>query len=330
MNIDLGSEPIGFDPNGQAVYLEDIWPTDEEINGLIRTCLKPGLFASEYGAVFSGDDLWKNLEVEGGLTFAWDAGSSYVKAPPYFEEFSAQPGETKNISGARVLLALGNNVTTDHISPAGSIPADYPAGRYLIESGVKPEDFNSYGARRGNHEVMMRGTFGNIRIKNRLMASKEGGFTRKFPERNVMFIYDAALSYNAEKVPLIVIGGSEYGTGSSRDWAAKGTMLLGVKAVLAESFERIHRSNLVGMGVLPLTFKDGQNFESLGLDGSEVFQIQGVENIQPRQIVKVVASKSDGMQIEFEAMTRLNSALEVAYFKNGGILPFVLRKILTN
>jgi aconitate hydratase len=229
INIDFASEPIGFDPNGQSVYLKDIWPTDAEINELIRTYLKPGLFASEYAAIFSGDDLWENLDVEGGLTFAWDESSTYVKAPPYFENFASQPEARYNITGARVLLALGNNVTTDHISPAGSIPADYPAGRYLIKSGVKPEDFNSYGARRGNHEVMMRGTFGNIRIKNRLMASEEGGFTRKFPDKNNMFIYDAAMSYKAEKVPLIVIGGSEYGTGSSRDWAAKGTMLLGVK-----------------------------------------------------------------------------------------------------
>ena len=330
IDIDLSSEPLGTDPNGSPVYLKDIWPTDEEILQLVRTHLKPEHFASQYEGISLGDDLWKGVQVEGALTFAWDESSSYVKAPPYFDGFTLQPEPGKDIHAARVLLVLGDSVTTDHISPGGSIPADYPAGRYLIEAGVKPAEFNSYGARRGNHEVMMRGTFGNIRIRNRLVAPREGSFTKKFPEGNTMYVYEAAMAYKSEKVPSIVIGGKEYGTGSSRDWAAKGPNLLGVEAVLAESFERIHRSNLIGMGILPLSFKPGETFAGLGLDGSELYHITGIEQIEPRGPVRVTALKSDGARVEFEAVARLNSALEVAYFQHGGILPFVLRKILSS
>ncbi len=329
IDIDLETEPVGLDPNGHPVFLADIWPDEVEIDALVRRYVKPEAFASEYDGIFAGDDLWRGLKAGGGLTFSWDEGSLYVKPPPFFDRFTPEPEPKRDICGARALLLLGHSVTTDHISPGGSIPKDYPAGQYLTRAAVRPAEFNSYGARRGNHEVMMRGTFANIRIKNLLVAPKEGGFTRKFPEGEEMFVFDAAMAYQAEGVPLIVLAGREYGTGSSRDWAAKGTRLLGVKAVVAESFERIHRSNLVGMGVLPLTFRNGETCESLGLDGSELYDIRGVENIRPRGVVKVLAVKHDGRRIEFEAVARLDSALEVAYFENGGIMPYVLRKILS-
>lgn len=330
IDIDFGAEPVGLDPNGSPVYLKDIWPADDEIVELVRTHLRREFFASEYKDVLAGDDFWKAVPVEGGLTFAWEEGSSYVKNPPYFEGFARQPEKKRDISGARVLLLLGSSVTTDHISPGGSIPADYPAGRYLIEEGIEPAEFNSYGARRGNHEVMMRGTFGNVRVQNKLVSPREGSFTKKFPQGGTMYVYDAAMSYKEENVPLLVLGGREYGTGSSRDWAAKGTALLGIEAVLAESFERIHRSNLIGMGVLPLTFREEESCESLGLDGSETFDISGIEGIEPRGTVTVRALKADGARIEFQAVARLDTPLEVAYFENGGILPFVLRKILAD
>jgi aconitate hydratase len=328
MDIDLESEPLGMDPNGRPVYLREIWPEDTEIRGVVANHLKNEFFAAEYMTILDGDERWHALPVEEGLTFAWDEGSSYIKAPPYFDDFQRSPGHGADISGARALLLLGDSVTTDHISPAGSIPREYPAGRYLIGLGIEPANFNSYGSRRGNHEVMMRGTFGNIRIKNRMVAPKEGSFTRKMPEDEMLFVYEASSAYGTKKVPLLVLAGREYGAGSSRDWAAKGTRLLGVKAVLAESFERIHRSNLVGMGVLPLTFKNEENYERLGLDGSEVFHLRGIDKIEPRATVRVTAVKPDGRQIEFEVTARLDTAVEVAYFENNGILPFVLRKIL--
>ena len=328
VDIDFQANPIGIDPNGKPIYLHDIWPEDEEIEALIAKHVTPELFDSERKAVFEGDEHWKQLKIDGGLTFAWDERSTYIKAPPYFEGFTLQPESKMDISGARVLALLGDSVTTDHISPAGSIPEDYPAGRYLSRLGVKPEEFNSYGARRGNHQVMMRGTFGNIRLENKLASPKTGGFTKKFPEGTIMHVYDAAVAYEAESVPLLVIAGREYGAGSSRDWAAKGACLLGVKAVLAESFERIHRSNLVGMGALPLVFPEGESFESLGLDGSETYYLSGVENIEPRGAIKMTAIRPDDSRIEVTVTARLDTAVEVEYFKNSGILWLVLRNML--
>ncbi len=328
INIDFASEPICIDPNGEAVYLQDIWPKDDEISAYVQQHVKPAFFQLEYETVSDGDARWQELEIAERITFQWDERSSYVKSPPYFEGFRLHPEKGKDIEQARVLLHLGDNVTTDHISPAGAIRESYPAGQYLTGLGVRPPDFNSYGARRGNHEVMVRGAFGNIRIKNKLVEPKEGSYTRKMPENTVTYVYDAAMSYQSQGVPLIVVGGSEYGCGSSRDWAAKGPALLGVKAVIAESFERIHRSNLVGMGILPLVFKEGENCETLGLDGSETYSISGIEGIEPGKVLKVKAIKPDGRQIDFEAAARLDTAVEVAYFENGGILPFMLRKLL--
>ncbi len=328
IDIDFGVEAVGADPNGQSVYLKDLWPKNGEIEGLVETHCKPELFASEYERIFYGDDLWQGLKVHGRAAFAWAERSSYIKTPPYFEGFALETEESTDISGARALLLLGDSVTTDHISPGGSIPEEYPAGQYLLQLGVKPAEFNSYGSRRGNHEVMMRGTFSNIRLENKLVAPKEGGFTKKFPEEKTMYVYDAAMSYKSKEIPLIVIGGCEYGTGSSRDWAAKGTSLLGVKAVLAKSFERIHRSNLVGMGILPLTFMGGDSYQSIGINGSETFNIIGMANLQPRKTLKVIAIRPDSSRIEFGVTASLDTAVEVTYFENGGILPFVLRKIL--
>ncbi|SNZ10310.1 aconitase [Persephonella hydrogeniphila] len=327
-DIDLTSEPVGFDPNGEPVYLKDIWPSQEEINRIMSSVLSPQIFKEKYKDILKGDDLWQKLEAPEGETFNWDPNSTYIRKPPYFEGFSVDILPPEDIKGARVLELLGDSVTTDHISPAGKIPPDYPAGKYLIEHGVKPEDFNSYGARRGNHEVMVRGTFANVRIKNKLVAPKEGGYTLKFPEKEEMFVYDAAVKYAEEGTPLIVLAGKEYGTGSSRDWAAKGTKLLGVKAVIVKSFERIHRSNLVGMGVLPLVFKEGEGWEELGLDGSEIYEITGIKDIQPGKELSVKAIKENGEIIQFKVISRLDTVVDIEYFKNGGILPMVLRKIV--
>ncbi len=326
-DIDLTTEPIGKDPNGNPIYLKDIWPSQEEINKIMNEVLTPDIFEEKYKDVLKGDEYWQSLEAPTGEIFEWDPNSTYVRKPPYFEGFTLDVKPPSNISGARVLELLGDSVTTDHISPAGKIPEDYPAGKYLIEHGVKPEDFNSYGSRRGNHEVMVRGTFANVRIKNKLVAPKEGGYTLKFPEKEEMFVYDAAVKYAEEGVPLIVLGGKEYGTGSSRDWAAKGTQLLGVKAVIVKSFERIHRSNLVGMGVLPLQFKEGEGWEELGLDGSEVYELIGIDEIAPGKELTVRATKENGETVEFNVISRLDTVVDVEYFKNGGILPLVLRKI---
>jgi len=328
VDIDLSNEPLGQDKSGLPVFLSDLWPSEEEINALVTTHVKSESFALEYGRIFDGDTFWDKLQVTESTTFPWNPQSTYIKKPPYFDGFKLDLTPVDDLHGARPFLLLGDSVTTDHISPAGSIPAEYPAGKYLRANGVVPLDFNSYGSRRGNHEVMMRGTFGNIRIKNRLVTPKEGGFTIKYPEKEEMYNYDAAMKYQDEKTPLIVLGGKEYGTGSSRDWAAKGTTLLGISAVLAESYERIHRNNLVGMGVLPLIFAPGDSIDSLGFDGSEIFFIENLDKIQPRQRVAVRAVKTDGSEIHFDAVSRLDTEIEVSYYKNGGILPYVLRQLM--
>ncbi len=329
IDMDLTVEPLGRDTDGQAVYLKDIWPTAAEIESLIHKHVKQKFFKQEYAKIFDGDEFWQELSVPESTTFEWEENSTYIRKPPYFEGFRLDLMKPVDIEKAGVLLTLGDSLTTDHISPAGAIPADYPAGKYLIAKNVAPADFNSYGSRRGNHEVMMRGTFANIRIKNKLVEPKEGSFTLKFPDRQEMFVYDAAMQYMAQEKPLVVLGGKEYGTGSSRDWAAKGTQLLGIKAIIAESYERIHRSNLVGMGALPLVFKTGDSWESLGLDGSETYAISGIENITPRKTLDVRAVKPDGRKIDFEVTARLDTDIDVEYFKHGGILPYVLRKILS-
>lgn len=328
IDIDLTTEPLGTDPDGQPVFLKDIWPKNQEIEDLVRQHVKPQFYRSEYEQIFDGDEFWRKLDVAESTTFNWDEKSTYIKKPPYFDGFSLQATPPEDINDARALMLLGDSVTTDHISPAGAIPESYPAGKYLIAKEVAPQDFNSYGSRRGNHDVMMRGTFGNIRIKNRMVGDKEGSYTIKQPEGSEMFVYNAAVEYQEQKTPLVILGGKEYGTGSSRDWAAKGTSLLGIRAVVTRSYERIHRSNLVGMGALPLVFNEGESWESLGLDGSESFFISGIENMTPRKIVRVKAVKNDGREVNFEAVARLDTDIDVDYFKNGGILPYVLRKML--
>ncbi len=328
IDIDLTTEPIGNDRHGEPVYLKDIWPTGDEIESLVQKHVKKEFFELEYRKIFDGDEFWQELQVAESTTFNWDKESTYIKKPPYFGNFGLELHKPWDVKNANALIVLGDSVTTDHISPAGAIPEDYPAGKYLKEQNVLPADFNSYGSRRGNHEVMIRGTFGNIRIKNRLVAPKEGSFTLKFPDEKEMFIFDAAMEYIDETRPLVVLGGKEYGTGSSRDWAAKGTLLLGVKAVIAESYERIHRSNLVGMGILPLIFKENNSLESLGLKGSETFFISGIENMHPRKILQVTALKKDGSEVNFEVIARLDTDIDVDYFVNGGILKYVLRKVL--
>jgi aconitate hydratase A / 2-methylisocitrate dehydratase len=328
IDIDFNSDPLGMDANGEPVFLKDLWPDSNEIAKLAAAHVKQQFYKKEYDRIFEGDEFWRKLQVTESTTFDWDKSSTYIKKPPYFEGFKLQLDKVQNVKDARVLMVLGNSVTTDHISPAGAIPPDYPAGKYLIENKVKPQNFNSYGSRRGNHEVMMRGTFGNIRIKNQMVAEKEGSYTLKYPARTEMFVYDAAKDYQTEAIPLVVLGGKEYGTGSSRDWAAKGTSLLGIKAVITESYERIHRSNLVGMGALPLVFKAGENWQSLGLDGSEIFSISGIEDIKPRKVLQVKAVTEDGREINFDVISRLDTDVDVAYFENNGILPYVLRKVL--
>ncbi len=329
IDIDLSTEPLGQGSDGKPVYLKDIWPTAAEIESRIHRHVKQHYFKEEYAKIFDGDQFWRDLAVEESTTFAWQDQSTYIRKPPYFDGFVLDIAQPADIEDAGVLLILGDSLTTDHISPAGAIPPDYPAGKYLIAQKVAPADFNSYGSRRGNHEVMMRGTFGNIRIKNRLVDPKEGSYTLTFPKRREMFVYDAAMQYRVENKPLVVLGGKEYGTGSSRDWAAKGSQLLGIKAVIAESYERIHRSNLVGMGLLPLEFKNGDSWEKLGLDGSETFSISGIEDIAPRKTIKVKAVKPDGREIGFDVFARLNTDIDVEYVKHGGILPYVLRKIMS-
>jgi aconitate hydratase len=328
IDVDMENEPLGQDSEGTPIFLRDIRPEDAEIQALLHRHLGEELFRRNYATIFDGDTRWQEMPVAEETTFPWDADSSYIKNPPYFEGFQTETASGEETLRARALLLLGDSVTTDHISPAGAIPEAYPAGQYLLEQGVGAEQFNSYGSRRGNHEVMMRGTFGNIRIKNQLVAPKEGSFTRKCPEGEEMFVYEAAMKYQQEGTPLVILAGKEYGTGSSRDWAAKGTQLLGVQAVIAESYERIHRSNLVGMGVLPLQFSQGESWQGLGLDGSELFVLSGLSDMTPGKALPVRAEKADGSVVEFTVLVKLNTDIEVAYYRHGGILPYVLRKLM--
>jgi aconitate hydratase len=331
VDIDFANEPLGKDRSGRPVYLRDIWPSQAEVGEAMDRAIRPEMFRESYANVWGGNPTWNAIPVAGGALYEWQPDSTYIQEPPFFTELSPELQPIAEIRGARVLALLGDSITTDHISPAGSIPEESPAGCYLIEHGVTKKDFNSYGSRRGNDRVMVRGTFANIRLKNQLVAGVEGGVTVHFPEGERMWIYDAAMRYKQEGVPLLVIAGKEYGSGSSRDWAAKGTLLLGIRAALAESFERIHRSNLVGMGVLPLQFKEGENAASLGLTGQEVFDITGLDDgIRPRSPVTVTATSPDGARRSFQAVARLDSAIEVNYYRNGGILPTVLRALLNS
>jgi aconitate hydratase len=329
VDIDVYKEPLGTGSDGKPVYLKDIWPTQKEISDTVNKVLNPEMFRAQYKHVFEGDETWKNLTVPEGNLYKWDKSSTYIQNPTFFEEFSLDVPGTGDVSGARALALLGDSITTDHISPAGSIPKDGPAGKYLIARGVEPGDFNSFGSRRGNHEVMIRGTFANIRIKNLMLPGVEGGMTEHIPTGEQMSIFDASMKYQAEGIPLIIIGGKEYGTGSSRDWAAKGTILLGVKAVIAESFERIHRSNLVGMGVLPLQFKDGETARTYGLTGYETYDIKGVtKDLRPGKDIPVSVTRNEGDNFTFNATCRLDSPIEVEYYRNGGILQTVLRQMM--
>jgi len=328
VDVDLLNEPIAYDPNGNPVYLRDIWPSPQEIADTISQCMRVEDFESVYDVIFDGGEEWKQLQAPDGKNFQWDAQSTYIQEAPFFKDINPVPTNPEDIRSARVLLYLGDSVTTDHISPAGSFKPDSAAGRFLISKGVEAKDFNSYGSRRGNHEVMMRGTFANVRIRNRI-TEKEGGYTTYFPTGETLSVYDAAMRYIQDGTPLVVLAGKEYGSGSSRDWAAKGTNLLGIKAVIAESFERIHRSNLVGMGVLPLEFPEGENAVSLGLDGTETFSINGIaDGLKPHQHLQVTAQKTDGRVVTFTCKARLDSAIEVEYYRNGGILQYVLRGFL--
>jgi len=329
MDIDLKREPLGRDRNGEPVYLKDIWPTSQEVKDTINMCVKSDMFRKQYADVFEGDETWKSLPTPEGNLFEWEADSTYVREAPFFEDMPEEPEPLTDIKDARVLAMLGDSVTTDHISPAGAIPVDSPAGQYLISEGVEPKDFNSFGSRRGNHEVMIRGTFGNIRLRNQLAPGTEGGWTTKLPEQEQTTIYDAAMKYAENNTPLVVLAGKEYGSGSSRDWAAKGTRLLGIRAVIAESYERIHRSNLIGMGVLPLQFKDGDNRESLGLTGHEVFSVNGIaDGLETGKELAVTATSDDGKSKEFTVIVRIDTLNELDYYKHGGILQFVLRSLL--
>jgi aconitate hydratase len=324
--VDLNTEPLGIGSDGQPVYLRDIWPGPKEVQEVIVKSVSSAMFKRSYASVFAGDELWNAIAIPQGKVYAWDTASTYVKNPPYFDGMTMTAPAINDIRAARALAVLGDSVTTDHISPAGNIAKSSPAASYLVEQGVKISDFNSYGARRGNHEVMMRGTFANIRLRNLLVPGVEGGITVHLPTGEQTSIYDAAMHYQRERTPLVVLAGREYGTGSSRDWAAKGTMLLGVKAVIAESFERIHRSNLIGMGVLPLQFPTGQNAQSLGLTGREVFDITGLAGGEARTVL-VTATPEDGAPIRFDARVRIDTPKEREYFRHGGILQYVLRQL---
>jgi len=328
INLDLATEPLGNDKEGNPVYLRDIWPSQSEIQETVRKAIKPEMFTQQYGNVFAGSDAWKRVQAPTGNIYAWNNDSTYIQHPPFFQDLQPEPAPIGDITGARVLALLGDSVTTDHISPAGSIAKNSPAAKYLIDNGVDPQDFNSYGARRGNHEVMMRGTFANIRLKNLLLNGVEGGYTLYFPTGEQQSIYDASMAYQASGTPLVILAGKEYGTGSSRDWAAKGTYLLGVKVVIAESYERIHRSNLVGMGVLPLQYRAGESAASLGLKGDESFSVEGInDDLQARSELTVRAVRPDGSELSFQAVVRIDTPVEVEYYKNGGILHTVLRQL---
>lgn len=336
MDFDFASEPLGTDPEGRPVFLKDIWPTNAEVEAVVNGTVSREMFLKDYASVFDGDERWRGLDVPEGDLFAWDEASTYVRRQTFFDGMGADPEPVRDIHGARVLALLGDSVTTDHISPAGAFKADSPAGRYLTDRGVEPKDFNSYGSRRGNHEVMVRGTFGNIRLRNQLLASvgqevTPGGYTYDFLAGRPTTIYEASRDYRVHDVPLVVLAGKEYGTGSSRDWAAKGTMMLGVKAVITESFERIHRSNLIGMGVLPLQFPEGESYAALGLDGTETYDIAGIEALndgETPKTVHVTATKTDGTVVEFDALVRIDTPGEADYYRNGGILQYVLRNLM--
>lgn len=336
MDFDFATEPLGTDPEGRPVFLKDIWPTNAEVEAVVNGTVSREMFLKDYASVFDGDERWRGLDVPEGDLFAWDEASTYVRRQTFFDGMGADPEPVRDIHGARVLALLGDSVTTDHISPAGAFKADSPAGRYLTDRGVEPKDFNSYGSRRGNHEVMVRGTFGNIRLRNQLLASvgqevTPGGYTYDFLAGRPTTIYEASRDYQVHDVPLVVLAGKEYGTGSSRDWAAKGTMMLGVKAVITESFERIHRSNLIGMGVLPLQFPEGESYAALGLDGTETYDIAGIEALndgETPKTVHVTATKTDGTVVEFDALVRIDTPGEADYYRNGGILQYVLRNLM--
>jgi aconitate hydratase len=329
MDIDLTCDPLGEGSDGQPVFLRDIWPTSEEVASTVRSAIDRGMFEHEYAHAFDGDKNWQSLTIPTGGIYQWDDSSTYIKKPPYFDNMTDPNAPIQDLHQMRVLALLGDSVTTDHISPAGSIPKDSPAGKYLIAQGVQPADFNSYGARRGNHEVMVRGTLANIRLRNQLAPGTEGGVTRHLPDGEQMFIYDASMKYQRDGVPLLILAGKEYGSGSSRDWAAKGVLLLGVRAVIAESFERIHRTNLVGMGVLPLQFQQGESAASLKLTGTEVYHIEGVASSLNGggRTARVRAVKADGAETSFTAIVRVDTPQEVEYYRNGGILPYVLRQL---
>jgi aconitate hydratase len=328
MFVDLAKDPLGVDSKGKKVFLKDIWPTSKEIDAVMRKTITRDIFIKKYGEVFKGDSNWRKITVKGGMTYGWDKKSTYVQNPPYFAGMGRNPNPLEDIIEARVLALLGDSITTDHISPAGSIKIDSPAGKYLVDHKVKPADFNQYGTRRGNHEVMMRGTFANIRLKNQMVKGVEGGFTVHYPSKQKMPIYEAAMKYKAENVPLVVFGGKEYGTGSSRDWAAKGSVLLGIRAVICESFERIHRSNLIGMGVMPLVFEEGSSWQSLGLTGDECVTIRGLHGeLKPRQKLMAEIVSGSGTLKRVPLICRIDTLDELDYFKNGGILQFVLRQL---
>jgi aconitate hydratase len=328
VDIDLTCEPLGTGSDGKPVFLKEIWPSDEEVQEAVAQAVQPEMFRQQYGNVFESNRTWNEIPVAASELYPWDDSSTYIQQPPFLVDLAAEPKPLRPIAGARVLMALGDSVTTDHISPAGAITPSGPAGKYLQEQGVKPEEFNSFGSRRGNDRVMTRGTFANIRIRNLLAPGTEGGVTRHLPDGQQMAVYDAAMKYAEEGVPLVVLAGAEYGTGSSRDWAAKGTQLLGVRAVIASSFERIHRSNLVGMGVLPLELPEGQTWQSLGLSGEETFEIAGLdESLAPGAQISVQATAADGQQTEFTTTARIDTPVELDYYHNGGILQTVLRKL---
>jgi aconitate hydratase len=332
IDIDLSNEPLGSDPSGKPVYLRDIWPSNEDVQSTVRASVHRDMFQHQYQRAFDGDSNWQSMPVPTGQVYRWDERSTYIKKPPYFEQMADPNTSVTDFQGMRVLALLGDSVTTDHISPAGSIAKDSPAGRYLIAQGVEPRDFNSYGARRGNHEVMVRGTLANIRLRNQLAPGTEGSWTVHLPDGQQMYIYDASMLYQKEGVPLLIIAGKEYGSGSSRDWAAKGVALLGVKAVIAESFERIHRTNLVGMGVLPLQFRAGESAASLGLTGKETYRVSGLPTAlrNGKRQATVTATGRDNAEKSFTVDVRIDTPQEVEYYRYGGILPYVLRQVATS
>jgi aconitate hydratase len=333
IDVDLRKDALGKDREGKPVFLADIWPTQREVDEVVQNSISSAMFTKSYGEVFAGDEHWQSLNIPKGETYAWDRNSTYIQRAPYFDEMFLKPKPLSDIKKARVLAVLGDSVTTDHISPAGSIKKDSPAGKYLQEHGVKPADFNSYGSRRGNHQVMVRGTFANVRLRNKMVPNLEGGFTKHLPQGAEMTIFEASEKYIADGVPLVILAGKEYGSGSSRDWAAKGPLLLGVHAVIAESYERIHRSNLVGMGILPLQFLADQNAQSIGLTGDEIFEIAAIRDVVEKfsagQRIKVRAKAGKEIK-EFEALVRIDTPQEALYYANGGILQYVLRQLLAN